>query len=65
MKRNLVTLITAICALIQVAPEAKTQAIEEASAAKPGPQTKTHGGVCCCAGCAAPVTAPLEFHEKA
>lgn len=65
MKRTLITLIAAACALMQTAPTYNAQTKAGAAPAKPGPQTKTHGGGCCCAGCAAPVTAPLEFHEKA
>lgn len=64
MKRRVITLMAAACALVQASSEVQAQTADERAAVKPGPQNNTHGGGCCCSGCAGPLPMPIETPEK-
>ncbi len=64
MKRSVIALMTAACALMQASSELQAQTPDERSALKFGPHSDAHGGGCCCVGCAGPVATPSEITEK-
>lgn len=63
MKRSVIALMTAACALMQASSELQAQTPDE-PALKSGPHSDAHGGGCCCVGCAGPVATPSEITEK-